>query len=298
MSKQAAAAGSILVTGGTGYFGRAFVAMLLEQGISQRICVYSRGEHAQAEMREALGNPPEVRWFIGDVRDRDRLRRAMWGVDWVVHAAALKRIEVGAYNPDEMVKTNIDGTRNVIEAAHEMLVRKVLLISSDKAWQPISAYGQSKALAESLILAANNMQTTTKFAVVRYGNVANSTGSVIPRWRAILKKTEHYFAADRPDTVVPITDPNCTRFWMTAQEACKLVLDTLRTMQGGELITPILPAYRLEDLADAMGIKHLTVTGLPSHEKLHEGMGPMNTSDIARRMSVDELREALQSLPS
>lgn len=290
------AAGSILVTGGTGYFGRAFVSMLLEHGISQRICVYSRGEHAQAEMRDALGNPSEVRWFVGDVRDCDRLKRAMWGVDWVVHAAALKRIEVGHYNPDEMVKTNVLGTMNVIEAAHEMQVRKVLLTSTDKAWQPISAYGQSKALAESLILAANDMQTTTRFAVVRYGNVANSTGSVIPKWRVLdLRNRAHSALANRQP--IPITDPNCTRFWMTSQEACELVLNTLRTMAGGELLTPTLPAYRLGDLAEAMGIKHVTVKGLPSHEKLHEGMGPLNTSDIARRMSVPELREALQSLP-
>jgi len=286
------AAGSILVTGGTGYFGRAFVSMLLEHDISQRICVYSRGEHAQAEMRDALGNPPQVRWFVGDVRDRERLQRAMWGVDWVVHAAALKRIEVGHYNPDEMVKTNVLGTMNVIEAAHEMLVRKVVLTSTDKAWQPISAYGQSKALAESLILAANNMQTTTKFAVVRYGNVANSTGSVIPKWRQRMTQ----FTSLASWGSVEVTDPECTRFWMTSQQACELVLDTLRDMQGGELRVPTLPAYRLGDLAEAMGVQ-TQVTGLPPHEKLHEGMGPINTSDMARRMSVAELREALQSLP-
>ena len=248
----------------------------------------SRGEHAQAEMWEWIAPfdaERRLRFFIGDVRDRDRLRRAFEGVEIVVHAAALKRIEVGQYNAAEMCKTNINGAMNVIEAAHDAGVKKVVALSSDKAWQPVSPYGQSKALAETLFLNANNSRGSHGpiFAVTRYGNVWGSQGSVVPRWRRILETGD----------TVPVSDPAVTRFFMRMDEAVDLVIGAIETMYGGELYVPELPAYRLGDLAEAMGAV-MDVRGLPAHEKLHEGMADGNTSDVARRMSVDELREALK----
>lgn len=274
---------SWLITGGTGSFGRAFVKRLLADPDPKRICVLSRSEHAQATMRAELANDSRLRFFIGDVRDRDRLRRAMEGVDVVIHAAALKRIEVGHYNPTEMVKTNVIGAMNVIEAAQDAGVRKVVALSSDKAYQPISAYGQSKALMESLMLAANHTRGANGpiFSVTRYGNVAGSAGSVIPIWRATDKPT--------------ITDGDCTRFWMTMDQAIDLVLDTVDQMMGGELTIPTLPAYRLADLAAAMGIAP-TITGLSPYEKKHESMCDGNSSEHARRMSILELRGALETV--
>ncbi|KKN52504.1 hypothetical protein LCGC14_0611930 [marine sediment metagenome] len=285
---------SVLITGGSGSFGRAFTKRLLDDGC-QRICIFSRGEIAQAGMRDQFKDDGRLRWFIGDVRDRDRLRRAMEGVEVVVHAAALKRIEVGHYNPVEMVKTNVLGAINVIEAAMDAKssygtagVEKVVALSSDKAYQPISPYGCSKALSESLFLAANNSRGPhgPKFAVTRYGNVAGSAGSVIPKWHEILE-----YDYDLP---VPVTDPECTRFWMTMDEAVDLVMQTIETMPN-EIVIPKLPAYRLADLAEAMGAK-MNVTGLNGFEKKHEGMKDGLTSDTVRRMSVDELKEGLAQL--
>lgn len=284
---------SVLITGGTGFFGQAFVEHLLNNSPLDRIIILSRGEHKQAEMRERFRNDDRLRFLIGDVRDPNRLRRAFDGVDTVVHAAALKRIEVGAYNPTEMVATNVTGTMNVIDAAFEARVRRVLFLSSDKAWQPISAYGQSKALAETLILSANNMSNRTdrrrpfgpQFSATRYGNVMGSAGSVVPRWRKILERS----------STVPITSPDCTRFWMRAEEAVKLVLDTLQEMPTDRPAIPILPAFRLGDLAEAMGAK-TEIKGLPEFEKVHEGMEDGNTSDKARRMSVEEIRSELKRI--
>ena len=271
----------ILITGGTGSFGQAFTKRLVSDKAVDRVAILSRGEHAQAEMAERIRDG-RVRFFIGDVRDRGRLCRAFRDVDVVVHAAALKRIEVGAYNPTEMVKTNIGGAENVIEAAIDAGVKKVVALSSDKAWQPISPYGQSKALAESLFLRA--YEGSTIFAVTRYGNVWNSQGSVVPRWREVLKTTD----------TVPVTDPDATRFFMRMDEAVDLVLNTIKSMRGGELNIPKLPAYRLGDLAKAMNAK-MKIIGLPSYEKKHEGMCDGNTSDKADRMPVEELREILSA---
>ena len=276
---------NILITGGTGSFGRAFVKEALK-GDYERICILSRGEHAQAQMRAEMDDNGRLRWFIGDVRDRDRLRRAFEGVDVVVHAAALKRIEVGQYNPSEMIKTNVIGAMNVIEASQDANVKKVVALSSDKAYQPISPYGQSKALAESLFLAANNTvkKDGTKFSVTRYGNVAGSAGSIIPKWREILETSD----------TVPVTDPECTRFFMTMGEAVDLVLNTIETMPR-EIAIPELPAFRIGDLAEAMGAK-MDIKGLPEWEKLDEGMEDSKLSHKARRMTVDELKLALDSL--
>lgn len=223
-----------------------------------------------------------LRFFIGDVRDVARLRRAFAGVDVLVHAAALKRIEVGFYNPSEMVQTNIVGAMNVIEAAMDARVKKVVALSTDKAYQPISPYGQSKALAETLFRNAYRSERGPVFAVTRYGNVWGSQGSVVPKWRDCLRISD----------TVPVTDPDCTRFFMTMPEAVDLVVNTIVTMKGGELQIPTLPAYRLGDLAEAMGAK-MKITGLPEWEKKHEGMCDGNTSDVARRMTVGELRELL-----
>lgn len=280
--------GSVLVSGGTGTFGKAFVRRLLDTALSERVCIFSRGEHTQAAMRQEFEDDPRLRFFIGDVRDRDRLRRAMQGVDVVVHAAALKRIEVGVRNPIELCRTNIDGSINVIEAAQDAGVKKVVALSSDKATAPVSAYGASKALMEALFIAANNTVPVdgVRFAVTRYGNIWNSNGSVVPTWRKLI---------DDGAKSVPVSDPNCTRFYMEISEAVGLVLHTIETMRGGELMVPDLPAYRLGDLADAMGVKML-VKGLPTHEKRDEEMLPGEPSNEARRMSVDELREKLAEI--
>ena len=279
---------SILITGGTGTFGRAFVARAVLD--YERVCVYSRGEHAQAEMRQTYAGYDQLRFFIGDVRDKDRLRRAMDGVDVVVHAAALKRIEVAEYDPMEVVKTNILGAMNVIEAATDARVfgvRKVVALSTDKACDPVNAYGASKLLAEKMFIAANNGRGANGplFACVRYGNVTNSAGSVIPKWREILKTSD----------TVPVTDPECTRFHMRIEWAVDLVLHAIESMKGGEMFVPDLPAYRLGDLAEALGAK-MRVTGLPEFEKRNESMVRGVTSADVKRMSVDEIRSELAAL--
>ena len=281
--------GDVLVTGGTGFFGQHFVRRLLEDHLSDRICIYSRDEWKQAQMREAFGNDSRLRWFIGDVRDEGRLWRAMKGVQVVVHAAALKRIEVGFYNPSEMVKTNVLGTMNVVEACQDCGVRTAVLLSSDKAFQPISAYGQSKALAESIFLASNGTGGAlgTRFMVTRYGNVSNSTGSVIPLWRAALKSGAR----------VRITDPDATRFWMYSGEAVDLVLAAITSPSNApSLLVPDLPAFRLGDLAAAIGIEDADIVGLPAHEKLDESMDGTRCSATARRMSIQELVNGLAKL--
>lgn len=274
---------SILVTGGAGFFGRGFVRRALEQG-AERVCIYSRGEYAQHQMRVEFKNDVRLRFFVGDVRDLSRLTHAMEGVDLVVHAAALKRVEVGEYDSGEMVKTNVNGAMNVIEAATAAHVHKVIALSTDKAFQPANAYGASKFLAERLFLAANNARGAHGpiFAVTRYGNVAGSTGSVIPIWRALKAKHEP----------VIVTDPDATRFWMRLDEAVELVMNTAMHMRGGELRVPVLPAYRVGDLADAMQVKY-RVTSLGQGEKLHESMDDKQSSYTARRMSKLELAREL-----
>lgn len=275
--------GPTLITGGTGYFGTAFTRALLERG-AVRVCVLSRSEYRQAEMRQAFGNEPRLRFFVGDVRDLDRLERAMHGIENVVHAAALKRVEVGEYDSAEMAKTNVLGTMNVIEAATRARVRRVVGLSSDKACEPVNCYGASKLVGEKLLLAANNARGHDGpiFAAVRYGNVAGSTGSVIPIWRREIEQGR----------TVTLTHPDATRFWMHVDEAVRLVMHTLRTMEGGELAIPDLPAYRLQDLALAMGA-HFHITGLRPGEKMHESMRPGESSLDARRMSIEELQRKL-----
>lgn len=282
---------SILITGGTGSFGTAFIQYLLDSTKTERICVYSRGEHAQAALRDVLDDT-RLRWMVGDVRDLARLTRACRGIDTIIHAAALKRIETGAYNPDEMVKTNVQGTMNVIEAAITAGVSRVVGLSSDKAFEPCSPYGQSKALGESLLLGANFLSGSKgpKFSCTRYGNIWNAQGSVVPKWLALAQQ-------GRPIT---LTEPECTRFFMTIDEAVNMVWKLATTMQGNELIIPDwLPAYRLGDLVNAFsfwyGVKTV-YTGLPEFEKLHESMRAGLSSDSVRRMTFAELQELVRCL--
>jgi UDP-N-acetylglucosamine 4,6-dehydratase len=218
------------------------------------------------------------------VRDADRLERAMQGCDLVIHAAALKRIEVGHYNPDEMVKTNVMGSMNVIEAARRARVRRAIFISTDKAYQPVSPYGTSKAMAEDLFFAGNRQTLGPRYVVCRYGNVAGSTGSVIPHWRTLLERGFD----------IPVTDPGCTRFWMRRSQAVDLVMKAAASEE--ELLIPTLPAYDLSTLALALGVSAMRIVGLGVWEKKHESMGPGNSSDVARRMSLEELQAELEVL--
>lgn len=263
------------MTGGTGSVGTELVQRLLDEDYD-RICVFSRDEFKQAEMRFRMPSD-RLRWFIGDVRDKDRLKRAFEGVDTVIHAAALKRVEVGQYDAAELVKTNILGTLNVIEAAHDAGVKKVIGVSTDKACQPASAYGASKLMMEKVLLAANNAsgEHGPRFCVTRFGNFAGSRGSVIPTWLSI-------------DGPVPMTDPDCTRFWMTAGQACELILQAVKDMKGGETFMPTLRAFRLGDLAEAMGLE-TRIVGLGPEEQKHEFM--FISSAEAPLLSIEELRE-------
>ena len=269
---------SLLVTGATGSIGGAIVKDALARGF-ERVCIFSRDEYKQAIMRERLTDS-RLRWFIGDVRDRERLRRALEGVDCVIHAAALKRVEAGEFNPGEFVKTNVLGTLNLIEAAHDANVKRVVGLSTDKALNPQNAYGASKLLMEKVLLAANNAQGEhgPRFAVTRFGNVAGSRGSVIEAWRS----------------GGVLTDPECTRYWLTEAQAMSIVWRALDSMPA-EPIVPELRAYRLGDLAQAMGVT-LAPSGLRPGESLHEALRDGESSETAPRMSVEELREALATL--
>jgi len=281
---------SILVTGGSGAFGTAFARYLLSlPKPPKRLVIYSRGEYRQYLTHQELVPLDKtncLRMMIGDVRDGPRLKRAFNGIEIVVHAAALKRIEVGNYNPIEMKKTNVDGAVNVIEAAQDAGVKKVVFLSSDKAFEAVSPYGLSKAMAESLFLEANNITgwSGPRFAVCRYGNVWGSTGSVVPIWKASIVNGQP----------IEVRDPDATRFFMRMSEAVELVVDTLETMKGGEINVPTLPAYRLGDLAEAMGAEKVKLTTLPPWEKQHESMARGNSSDLARRMTIAELERELR----
>ena len=280
--------GSLLITGGTGSFGVALVRRLLKENISSRICIYSRGELIQSQMRAAFKNNDRLRFMIGDVRDRDRLERAMSGVELVVHAAALKRIEVGRDNPIEMMRTNVDGSAHVVEAACRAGVEKIVYLSTDKAFEPVSPYGYSKAMAESIMLSSNDPLGLhgPRIAVTRYGNVWNSRGSVVPTWQQQMRKS---------GGEVTVTDPECTRFFMLMNEAVELVLETAQYMQGGEIAIPDLPAYRVGDIAAAMGAV-MNISGLGDHEKMHESMCVGRSSADARRMTVAELQKHLAAI--
>jgi UDP-N-acetylglucosamine 4,6-dehydratase len=264
---------SILITGGTGSFGREFVRHVLQHFRPRRLVVYSRDELKQYEMHQEL-HAPCMRYFIGDVRDRDRLRQAMRGVDIVVHAAALKQVPAAEYNPMECVKTNVHGAENVIAAAIDNEVERVVALSTDKAANPINLYGATKLVSDKLFVAANNLAGghRTRFAAARYGNVVGSRGSVVPLFRELLAKGKRE---------LPITDPRMTRFWITLAQGVGFVLKSLERMQGGEIFVPKIPSSRIADLAEAMapGVP-TSVIGIRPGEKLHEVMCPRDDSHL------------------
>jgi UDP-N-acetylglucosamine 4,6-dehydratase len=256
---------SILLTGGTGSFGKAFLRHALDHLDPRRVVVFSRDELKQYEMRRQFGDDQRLRWFIGDVRDRERLRRAMYGVEYVVHAAALKQVDTAEYNPFEYVQTNVQGSQNVIEAAIDCGVGKVIALSTDKASSPINLYGATKLVADKLFVSANHYAAghVTRFAVVRYGNVMGSRGSVLPLFRKM--------AAEGGS--LPVTDKRMTRFWITLDQAVRFVVDSFGLMQGGELYVPRIPSLRIIDLAEAMAPAcPINETGIRPGEKLHEEM--------------------------
>lgn len=269
---------SILITGGTGSFGKHFTKMLLENYDPARIIIYSRDEFKQDLMKkEFLHDYPEkvskLRFFIGDVRDKDRLYRAFSGVDFVIHAAAMKQVTASEYNPFEAIKTNINGAQNVVDAALDNNVQKVVALSTDKAVNPINLYGGTKLVSDKLFISANaySGDEGTVFSVVRYGNVSGSRGSVIPFFREIL---------NQGDTVLPITDPRMTRFWMTLDDAVDLVVKALAESKGGETFVFKNPSYTVTDVAEALNPGgEIEVVGIREGEKIHEAM---ITSDDSR----------------
>lgn len=256
----------VLLTGGTGSFGQKFVRRVLDEGGVKKLIIFSRDELKQFEMRQRFpeSENPCLRYFIGDVRDKDRLYRAFEGVDIVVHAAALKQVPACEYNPLEAVKTNVLGAANIIDAAIDRNVDRVIALSTDKAANPINLYGATKLCSDKLFTAANNYAGPhgTRFSVVRYGNVVGSRGSVVP-----------YFIRMRDKGMVPITDPRMTRFWITLEQGVDFVLESLKRMHGGEIFVPKIPSMSILDLARAIAPEcETTVIGIRPGEKLHEVM--------------------------
>jgi UDP-N-acetylglucosamine 4,6-dehydratase len=265
---------SILITGGTGSFGNRFVETVLRRHRPRRLIVFSRDELKQSEMQARL-RQPSLRFFLGDVRDRDRLRRAMHGVDVVVHAAALKQIPACEYNPFEAIQTNVIGAKNVIDAAIDAGVKRVLALSTDKAVNPINLYGATKLCAEKLFVQANayGFPQGTSFACVRYGNVIGSRGSVIP-----------LFEAQRASGALTVTDPKMTRFWITLEQGADFVVRCLGLMRGGEIFVPKMPSTRILDLVEAVAPGcRVDFVGIRPGEKLHEAL-----------ISEDEARQAVE----
>ncbi|HRB72743.1 MULTISPECIES: UDP-N-acetylglucosamine 4,6-dehydratase (inverting) [Flavobacterium] len=258
---------SILITGGTGSLGKELTKTILQKWPDvKRLVIYSRDEQKQFQMAQEFPESeyPAIRYFIGDVRDLERLKRAFNGIDYVIHAAAMKHVHIAEYNPDECVKTNIGGAENVIKACLSSNVTKVVALSTDKACAPINLYGATKLTSDKLFIAANNIkgQQDIKFSVVRYGNVMGSNGSVIP-----------FFMNKRKEGILPITDVNMTRFNISLQDGVAMVLHALDTAWGGELFVPKIPSYRILDVAQAIGpeCEH-KICGIRPGEKIHEEM--------------------------
>lgn len=258
---------NILITGGTGSFGKKFIKILLSKYKPNRVIVYSRDELKQFEMQQVF-NAPCMRYFIGDVRDEQRLKQAMAGVDYVVHAAALKQVPAAEYNPMECIKTNINGAQNVINAAIYNNVKKVIALSTDKAANPVNLYGATKLASDKLFVAANNLvgNRDIKFSVVRYGNVVGSRGSVVPFFKKLVAEGAEY---------LPVTDIRMTRYWLKLEDGIEFVLKNFERMQGGEIFVPKIPSMRVVDLAKSIApdlpIKEI---GIRPGEKLHEVMCP------------------------
>ena len=258
----------VLVTGGTGSFGKQFAQTVLRQRPPRKLIIFSRDELKQFDMRQCFSEQdyPCMRYFIGDVRDRERLYRAMDGVDIVIHAAALKQVPTAEYNPIEVIKTNVLGAANLIDAAIDRNVQRVIALSTDKAANPINLYGATKLCSDKLFVAANGYSGHhgTRFSVVRYGNVMGSRGSVIP-----------FFQQMRATGVLPVTDPKMTRFWITLEQAVEFVLGCLERMYGGEIFVPKIPSMNIVDLARAIAPEcRLDIVGVRPGEKLHETMVP------------------------
>ena len=266
---------SILVTGGTGSFGKKFIRYVLDNHRPRRVIVLSRDELKQFEMEKDF-NDSRLRFFIGDVRDKDRLYRAFAGVDYVVHAAALKQVPACEYNPFEAIKTNVLGAQNIIEASIDCGVRRVIALSTDKAANPVNLYGATKLCSDKLFVAGNAYagNKDTRFGVVRYGNVVGSRGSVIP-----------LFKKQRETGIITITDSRMTRFWITLEQGAKFVLDCLANMHGGEIFVPKIPSMKLTDLAEAIapGCRQEYI-GIRPGEKLHEVMIPEDDARNAIEM--------------
>lgn len=256
---------TVLITGGTGSFGKKFCQIVLEKYPNiNRLIVFSRDELKQYEMAQQFNNHPKLRFFIGDVRDKERLYRAMDGVDYVVHAAALKQVPAAEYNPIEAIKTNIGGAENIVNVAIDRGVKKVVALSTDKACNPINLYGATKLCSDKLFIAGNAYAGSkeTRFAVVRYGNVVGSRGSVVP-----------FFLKCKEQGVIPITDPRMTRFWITLKQGVNFVLKSFERMRGGELFVPKIPSMNIMDLAKAVAPECETkIVGIRPGEKLHEYM--------------------------
>jgi UDP-N-acetylglucosamine 4,6-dehydratase len=267
---------SVLITGGTGSLGKSLAEFLLKETKVRRIAIFSRDELKQQQMRIQFQGDARLRWFLGDIRDLDRLKRAFHGVDYVIHAAALKQVDTGEYNPMEFIKTNVLGSQNVIDASIDAGVKRVVALSTDKASSPINLYGATKLTADKLFVAANNYSFTyeTTFSVVRYGNVMGSRGSVIPFFRELASQ-------GKP---LPITDLRMTRFWISIENAVKFVIDSLEMMTGGELYVPRIPSMKIIDLAYAVSPdSKLEEIGMRPGEKLHE---EMISADDSRRTVI------------
>ncbi len=264
---------TILITGGTGSFGKQFTRTLLTRYKPKKIIIYSRDELKQYEMAQKY-NDTCMRYFIGDVRDIERLKKAMNGVDYVVHAAALKHVPIAEYNPMECIKTNVMGAQNVIDAAIAAGVKKLIALSTDKAASPINLYGASKLASDKLFVAANNLtgEQEIQFSVVRYGNVLGSRGSVVPFFKKLIEEGAKE---------LPITDERMTRFWITLQEGVDFVIKNFERMQGGEIFVPKIPSMKVTDMAKALA-PHLPqkIVGLRPGEKLHEVMCPKDDSHL------------------
>ncbi|MDX1340750.1 MAG: UDP-N-acetylglucosamine 4,6-dehydratase (inverting) [Reinekea sp.] len=270
---------TILITGGTGSFGKKYTETLLQRYKPRKIIIYSRDELKQFEMQQVFDEPC-MRYFIGDVRDRDRMVQAMNGVDFVIHAAAMKQVPAAEYNPTECIRTNINGAENVIHAAIKNDVRKVIALSTDKAAAPINLYGATKLASDKLFVAANNMVGSgqPRFSVVRYGNVVGSRGSVVP----FFKKLVADGAAE-----IPVTDDRMTRFWITLQDGVDLVLKGFYRMYGGEIYVPKIPSIRITDLATAIAPDiPQKIVGIRPGEKLHEMM--VTRDDAYRTFEFDD----------
>jgi UDP-N-acetylglucosamine 4,6-dehydratase/5-epimerase len=262
----------ILITGGTGSFGKQFTKTLLARYKPRKIIIFSRDELKQFEMQQVYNNEV-MRYFIGDVRDKERIVQACEGVDYIIHAAALKQVPAAEYNPTECIKTNIGGAENVIRAAIENRVKKVIALSTDKAASPVNLYGATKLASDKLFVAANNMAGgKTEFAVVRYGNVVGSRGSVVPYFRKLVEDKSEF---------LPITDTEMTRFWITLQQGVDFVIKNFARMKGGEIFIPKIPSVRMLDLGTAMapGLP-VQIIGIRPGEKIHETMCPQDDSHL------------------